>query len=472
MRVIYVMADSMRRDHVGAYGSPAWGSIHTPSLDRFASTAAVFDNAYIGSFPTVPNRRDTLLGHGDKGLPFNRWKGLEPDEVTFPALLREQGVPSMLITDTQNNVTGPQNLQRDYTAWALNRGQEADRCWLDDTVPLAFPVPRKLIRYNEATWHQVLVNRAHRRREEDWFAPGTYTMAMEWLEKNYRRESFFLWIDTPDPHEPWDPPQHYIDLYDPGYDGRVFEAPSYGIRKKMGITDRELRHIRARYAAEVTMVDTWFGRLMAKLESLGLAHDTAVVFTADHGTCFDGPGDIGHLHKLPWVSADGMSITAGRKPVPPIRHTPISQNAARVPLMVHLPGMSRQRRVRHIVQPWDMTATLLELYGAPVPDRVIGQSLLPLVEGKSTAWRRKAAVAGQSTGADGGLAQVMDGTWAYTAWRGERGPALHHLRDDPNCRRNLVGRKPQVAARLWKAAATMMVEQGLDGDWLEGYRRR
>jgi len=133
MRVIYVMADSMRRDHVSVYGTPPWGPIQTPSLEQFAASAAVFDNAYIGSFPTVPNRRDTLLGRGDKGLPFNRWRGLDPDEVTFPAMLRERGVPSMLITDTQNNVNAPQNLQRDYSAWALNRGQEADRCWLDDT---------------------------------------------------------------------------------------------------------------------------------------------------------------------------------------------------------------------------------------------------------------------------------------------------------------------------------------------------
>jgi len=468
MRVIYVMADSMRRDHVSVFGKPPWGSIHTPSLERFAASAAVFDNAYIGSFPTVPNRRDTLLGHGDKGLPFNRWRGLDPDEVTFPALLRERGVPSMLITDTQNNVNSPQNLQRDYSAWALNRGQEADRCWLDDTVPLTFPVPKHLIRYPEATWHQVLVNRAHRSHERDWFAPGTYSMAMDWLEKNHTREDFFLWIDTFDPHEPWDPPQHYVDMYDPGYTGRIFEAPSYGLRKKMGITDRELTHIRARYAAEVTMVDSWFGHLMKKLEVLGIAADTAVIFAADHGTCFDGPGDMGFIHKLPWVDADGLSIAGGRKPKPPLRYTPLSQNATRIPLMIHLPGMSRQRRVRPIVQPWDVTATILELFGAPVPEHVIGKSLLPLVAGKKVAWHRKAAVLGSS--GNGSFAQVMNGTWSYTAWRGERGPALHHMAQDPNCRRNAVTREPRVAARLWKEAAAMMKGQGLSEDWLEGYR--
>jgi arylsulfatase A-like enzyme len=58
MKVIYMMADTLRRDHLGVYGN-RW--IHTPNLDRFAKGAVVFDNAYIGSFPTIPNRRDTLL---------------------------------------------------------------------------------------------------------------------------------------------------------------------------------------------------------------------------------------------------------------------------------------------------------------------------------------------------------------------------------------------------------------------------
>ena len=84
MKVIYMMADTFRRDHVGAYGN-AW--IRTPNLDRLAARSAVFDNAYIGSFPTVPNRRDTLLGRGDLGLPFNRWKGFERSEVTLPERL-------------------------------------------------------------------------------------------------------------------------------------------------------------------------------------------------------------------------------------------------------------------------------------------------------------------------------------------------------------------------------------------------
>jgi arylsulfatase A-like enzyme len=473
MKVIYVMADSLRRDHVSAYGSPPWWQIHTPNLEQFATTAAVFENAYIGSFPTVPNRRDTHLGHGDKGFPFNRWKHLEDDETTFPTLLGEAGIPSMLISDTQNNVTGGRNIQRDYTAWQLNRGQEGDRSWLDDTVKLEYPVPKEYIRYPEDMWHRVLMNRAHRREETDWSAPGTYSMAMRWLEKNYTRDDFFLWIDTFDPHEPWDPPQYYIDRYDPGYTGRVFDAPSYGLRKEMGISDAELTNIRARYAGEVTMVDRWFGRLLDTLDALGIADETAIVFTADHGTNFDGPGDVGFLHKIPHTGADGFTLSAGRPMKKPIRYFPLSQNVCRVPLLVRLPGMSSQKRISAIVQPWDMTATILDLYGRPVPDRMIGNSLLPLIAGSGDAGRA-AAVAGTSprTGTTGGMVQAMDGTWSYTLWRGERGPALHHMIDDPNCERNRAEEEPVVAARLRGEIETFVRRQGFGDEWMNGYTTR
>ena len=48
------------------------------------------------------------------------------------------------------------------------------------------------------------MNRAHRNVVTDWFAPGTYEMVMDWLDVNHERESFLVWIDTFDPHGPWD----------------------------------------------------------------------------------------------------------------------------------------------------------------------------------------------------------------------------------------------------------------------------
>ncbi len=460
MKVIYMMADTFRRDHLGAYGND-W--IHTPSLDKLASESAVFDNAYIGSFPTVPNRRDTLLGRGDTGLPFNRWKTIERQEVTLPERLAEKDISSMWIGDTQNNVTRGINIYKGYTAWYLNRGQEADPYWLDANVPLEWPVPHELIRYRAEWWHQVLINRAHRKTETDWFAPGTYSTAIKWLEQNYKREDFFLWIDTFDPHEPWDPPQYYIDMYDPGYEGRVFEAPTYGLRKMMGITDEELRQIRARYAGEVTMVDTWAGRLLATIERLGIADETMVVFTSDHGTLFDTPGDNGILCKANTVGADGMLMSAGRPMKEPIRYFPIFQNVARVPLMVRLPGMNKGKRVKAIVQPWDMTATILEAFGISKPSKLIGESLLPLINGQKRRIR-DTAICGTNM-----LAQAMTGRWIYTTWRGQRKPSLIDLDADPLAEANVVNDHPDVARRLHAKIVRFMNRQDISDDFIASF---
>ncbi|MFQ6131802.1 MAG: sulfatase [Armatimonadota bacterium] len=460
MKVIYLMADTFRRDHLGVYGNK-W--VHTPNLDQLAAGAAVFDRAYIGSFPTVPNRRDTLLGRGDQGVPFNRWKVIEPNEVTLPQRLGEKKIPSMLITDTQNNVTRGLNLFKGYTAWYLNRGQEADPYWLDENVPLRYPVPRHLIRYTAGVWHQVLINRAHRRVETDWFAPGTYSKAIEWLERNYRRDDFFLWVDTFDPHEPWDPPQHYIDLYDPGYEGRVFEAPTYGLRKKLGITDRELKHIRARYAAEVTMVDTWIGEFLRTLERLGIFEETLIIFTSDHGTMFDYPGENGRLQKPTTVGADGMCMSAGRPMKEPVRDFPIAESVARIPLIIKLPRMRRGKRVSHIVQPWDLTATILGAFGIRKPAGLIGQSLLPMVRGKGKRIR-DAAIVGTNH-----LAQAMNARWRFSMWRTGKKPMLTDLRNDPSAGRNVLAKNEGVAKRLYRQIVRFMEGMGMDQEYIRGY---
>jgi len=464
VKVIYVIADTLRRDHVSAYGDAPWGKIHTPNLARFASQAAVFEHAYIGSFPTGPNRRDTVLGLTSQGEALNRWEALTKQEVTFPRYLAEKKVVSMLITDTQNTVTRAPYLQRDFTAWAVNRGQEGDECCLDANVPFELPAPLRLIRYNAERWQQILTNRARRRVETDWFAPGTYSMAMDWLERNYTREDFFLWVDTFDPHEPWDPPQHYIDRYDPGFKGRVIEAPPGGFRKKMGVTGRELKQMRARYAGEVTMVDAWFGHMLSKLEQLGILDETMIVFTSDHGTPLAGPGDFDLMRKPVAIGADGMVASAGRRSKQPVTHVPLSVNTTRIPLIIRMPGMKRARRINAIAQPWDVTATILEAFGVPVPSNIIGASLLPLIAGKANK-HRDVAISGNSQ-----LLQATTSRWMYSVWAGLRPAALYDLRNDPDCRKDVSRKQPAVARRLHGKIVKFMRGQGLDEEYTGAYR--
>jgi len=91
---------------------------------------------------------------------------------------------------------------------------------------------------------------------------------IRWLEKQVekgRRDRSFLSLDSFDPHESWDPPEGYYEIYAP---------PEYGDKPIIwggGIkdfTELEIQHIRAQYAGEITLVDKWFGWFIDKLRNL------------------------------------------------------------------------------------------------------------------------------------------------------------------------------------------------------------
>jgi len=462
MKVIMIISDTFRRDHIGTYGNK-W--IHTPNLDALARCSAVIQNAFIGSFPTGPNRRDTLLGHSDRRLPFNAWRFIENNEITVPEVLAEKKIPSQLITDVANCVSRGRNYYKGFTAWAFNRGQEGDPHWLNYSVPMELPCDPSMIRYPLERWHQILMNRAHRRVETDWFAPGTFNMAINWLTQNYKLKDFLLWIDTFDPHEPWDPPQHYIDLYDPNHRGIVYEAPTYGLRKKLGITDRQLKHIRARYAGEVTMVDNWVGQLVLTLKRLRIYDDTAIIFTSDHGAYFDYPGDGGLICKPLFTDCEGKRLHFGRI-VPEDRiNFPFFMGLARIPLIIHLPNQKKMRKIRAITQPWDIMPTILDLFGIAKPSQCIGNSLLPLIKGGRRRNREFAFV-----GQGGKQAEVINERWVYAVWRGEdQPPMLFDRKRDPYLRRNIAAKNPDIVRRLHRELLKFIKSAQADEAYLEGW---
>ena len=91
MNVIFIQNDTLRRDHVHAYGAPApWDRlghegepfIQTPYLDRLAAESAVFERFYCSSFATIPCRWDEFTGR--YGFPFRGWQPIDSDDVIMP----------------------------------------------------------------------------------------------------------------------------------------------------------------------------------------------------------------------------------------------------------------------------------------------------------------------------------------------------------------------------------------------------
>ena len=364
MNVILIIADTFRKDHLGCYGNQ-W--IRTPFIDAFARRGIVFDAAFTGSFPTVPNRRDVLTGRAT--FTYSDWERLPADEMVLPQVLRERAYLSMMVADTPHILQYGYHFDRGFDGWLWIRGQEGERLM---TAPrrVELPCDPEKLRYGSSQMSQYLREVSLRQFESNYFVAQTMTAAARWLELNYdQHEKFFLHVDTFDPHEPWDPPKWYADMYDPGYKGEEVTYPIYGPCDYL--TEAELKHCRALYAGEVTMVDRWVGMLLRKIEDLGLLKDTAVIFTSDHGFYIGEHGLTGKSIITP--AATGFC--------------PLYEEVTRIPLVIYLPDVDGGERCRAITQPPDLTATILSLMDAKNPSNMQGKSLLPLLRGEDAASR-------------------------------------------------------------------------------------
>ena len=116
---------------------------------------------------------------------------------------------------------------------------------------------------------QYPTNTSQRTTEADWFAPQVFASAGEYPGHMREAQPSFLLVDCFDPHEPWDPPKKYVDLYgNPDYAGREPTVPNYSDASWM--TEGELERMRALYAGEVTMTDAWLGHFLERIEDFGL----------------------------------------------------------------------------------------------------------------------------------------------------------------------------------------------------------
>ena len=268
MNVIWMVSDTFRRDHLGAYGNSL---IHTPSFDALAASAVRFDNHYSAGFPTMPTRADQQTGRWT--MSFMGWEPLPSGVTTLPEILAGQGMHAAASVDTPYYLRGGMNCDRGFQSFFMNTGQ--DTLWSLISEP----------GYN----NEALDVRAAWRSEADRNAPKTFMSAMRWLEQHYK-EDFFLYVGTWDPHEPWDAPAYYTELYWPGYDGELV-LPVYGNWHDVpGYREEQLRKGHATYCGEITMIDTWVGFLLRMVENMGLSEKTVVIFATDHGFCFGEHG--------------------------------------------------------------------------------------------------------------------------------------------------------------------------------------
>ena len=447
MRIILIVSDTFRYDHLGANGND-W--IRTPELDEFAREAVVFDNCYVSSFPTIPHRCD--MNTGRYSFPFHGWAPLAADEVPMGERLSAAGLYTQLIHDTPHLESRSHNFWRGFQGYYWNRGQEGDTWFLRLNEPPRSRLPRQKTRQSRFGGKEVGLGDIHRWTNQEWqwegdtFAATTSQLACKWIEKSYRCDNLFLWLDFFDVHEPWDPPVHFVELYDPGFTCQRMMHPNYG--HASAYTDEELRNLRANYGAEVTLVSKWIGHVLRKLKDCGIYDESFVIFTTDHGMYL------------------GEHDRAGKSNISEDDHRgqwPLYDEITHIPLMVKPPRCAGGVRRTEIVQPPDICPTVLEAAGVPVPDGLAGRSLMPLLgEGDGAEWSREYAV---SSAALSGSAEtfppvtVTDSRWSLVVGGG-RQPELYDMLEDPAQGNNVASRHPDKVKELHGALVQLLEEVG------------
>ena len=344
MKVICLLCDSLNRHFLNIYGNKA---AHTPHLDWLARKAYVFDRHFSGSLPTMPTRRELWTGRYE--FLWRPWGALEPWDREIAAILRENGVLTMLITDSYHLFEGgSSNYHFNFEGWEFFRGFENDP-WVTEPTPMPEHKGQMVERYARNMRRMV--------HEADLPLAKTLRCVEQWLQKNHTHDSFFLMIDEFAPHEPFHTPEYYAKKYDPAYRGPPFFWPNYG--KDLYNKD-ELRHLRATYMAHVELLDKYIGRVFETMTDLDMWKDTAFILMTDHGHYFGEHG---------WTG----------KP-----HCPVYNTLAHIPFMVYVPGYEGNgTRIDTLTANVDVFPTILELFGLEPPELIHGRSLLPLVKGEA-----------------------------------------------------------------------------------------
>jgi arylsulfatase A-like enzyme len=389
MKVVTLLIDTLRYDFLGFNGN-TW--VQTPHLNRLAARSVVFDRAYLGSYPCMPARRDLWTGRFE--FPFRGWGPLEYDDRDLAGVITGgHGITSMLITDHYHLwERGSGNYHFNFSGYDFIRGQEYDK-WKIEPGGEHNPYPEKQAAHLPPGEFELnRRNGAFRQTERDYFPAQVMARAADWVEKNRYREDFFLLVDCFDPHEPFDPPRHYTDLYDPGYDGPEIIWPTYGWNR---LTEAETRHVRALYAGEISLTDRWVGYLLDTLERLRLLDDTMIILATDHGHMF---GEHGLMGK-PWSQISDSNMY---------------QEVSHIPLVIYHPRLPKGgKRVEDLVQLVDLYPTILSALGITPPSGIHGQNLLPLILGEESSYRpRDIACYGRF----GEAVNITDGEWTLFIW--------------------------------------------------------
>ncbi|MEO8275451.1 MAG: sulfatase [Thermoanaerobaculia bacterium] len=310
---ILISIDALRADHLGVYG---YAKPTSPFLDELARRAAVFDHAFAQIPSTLPSHMSMFTGlyPAEHGV-FPPSSVLAPEIRTLPEIFLHAGFRTSGHSEG-GYVQGGYGFARGFSDWT-------DTPYADDT-----DVER------------------------------TFGKGVAFLRSLSPTDRFFLFLHTYTVHDPYAPPERYRKMFWPGppppgageASGAHFAAINDG---KAQASPEAVAYFEALYDASIRYADDQLRQLFSDIEGAGLARDTTIILTSDHGEEFREHGRL--------------------------VHTQIYPECLHIPLLIVHPGLTHGVRIGRLVQTIDYAPTLYDLAGIPPPPKLSGVSLKPLL---------------------------------------------------------------------------------------------
>jgi uncharacterized sulfatase len=424
--IVAVVTDDQALWTIGLYGNP---EVRTPNMDRVGREGAVFENAFVVTPVCSPSRAAYMTGRYGTQLGITDWinpteqaggVGLPADAVTWPAVLRKAGYRTGL-----------------FGKWHLGGVPH------NHPTRLGFDQFIGALRGGFAPMDPALeVNGAARQ----FTGPASDVItdaALAFLDQSAGRP-FALLLHFREPHLPYTPM--------PEQDRAVYRDLDPTIPKFPGLDTDQIKTWTRQYYSCVHAVDRNLGRVLTKLDALGLTQNTVVLFTSDHGY------NVGHhgIH----TKGNGYWVLGGQRGP---KRPNMWDTSLRVPLLVRWPAVVKPgTRIQHVAANIDTFATVLGMAGVPAPSEYAqaGRDLTPLLRGEQPTWDD--TLFGQYDLHNGGLAymrMIRTPEWKLVRhYRASGLDELYDLKSDPGEIQNLYAgaRQAETRQRLEQRLLTWM----------------
>jgi choline-sulfatase len=363
--ILVIMVDQLSPAFLPAYG---FDLVKAPNISKLAERGVVFDSAYCNSPLCLPSRAVFMSGQlPSRSQVYDNAAEFSADIPTWAHYMRLSGYKTIL--SGKMHFCGPDQLHG-FEERLTTDIYPGDYGWTPDWD---HPERRPSWYHNMASVTDA--GQTVRTNQLDFDEEVVFTSERAIYDhvRSPDKRPLCLIASMTHPHDPYAIPKEYWDLYAdaeiplPEHDMAPAELDAHSKRLRYvcdmdnaEITEEQVRNARRAYFGAISYVDANVGRLMKALEASGLADDTIVVFTSDHGEML---GERGLWYKMSWF-----------------------ENSARVPLIISAPQLYRPHRVAQSVSLVDILPTLVDMadpQAAKSLADVDGHSLVPHCKGEA-----------------------------------------------------------------------------------------